>query len=302
MKHLYVWSAVLLVLAGCETLKKSDSRDKKADTGNDVASDSQSADTDTLTAIEKTRNITELQTIPPIQVEGNELAELASALEAKRLELEKRERDIIQREQMVTRLETEALNQKDELIRLQKETKTAINDAAGTIQNKYKEEYDKLLQRWENIKVKHKEFIVKYLKYSEAADKENLEAEIRRLKKEREQRIAQLLKTIEGMNPQSCAMMMTSMDAADAVEVLSGLSNTKSAEILSNMAPQKAAELAKGLMGPEVPTVPSLDDVPLPAPPEGSIKETKKKRKTNKKAQKTNKNASQDNPENGGAK
>ncbi|MBN2719279.1 MAG: hypothetical protein JXX14_25740 [Deltaproteobacteria bacterium] len=261
---IYGW---LVFIAGCGYFEKSDK-------SKDTARDSNTADTEDTAA--ETENgaatkdkVIDLSAIPPIQVTGNELVEIAQLLEAKRVSLEQKERDIIQREQMVTRLESEALFQKSALEKLRSDTQDTLNNAGAQIAEQYKKEHEKLLKHWEKIKEKHKEFIVKYLNYTESENKESLQPEIQRLRKERQQRVEQLLKTIEGMNPQSCAQMITSMPTEDAIEVLSGLSSTKTAEILSNMAPVKAAELARGLMGPRVPTVPELEDVALPEAPDG---------------------------------
>ena len=257
----------LVFIFGCDKIRAlSQSDPPKQDT---ATATTDTADTESDETDKKSTDFKELTVIPPIQVHGSELEEVAAVLEAKRLRLEEQERDLVLREQMVTRLEAEALNQQADLERLRKETQTTLNDARSRIQKQYKTEYEKLLKQWDKIKEKHKEFIAKYLNKSESEEKNGLEPEIRRLRAEREQRVAQLLKTIEGMNAQACAMMITSMSTDDAVEVMSGLSNTKSAEIMSNMAPQKAAELARGLMGPKVPEVPSMDDVELPPSPDG---------------------------------
>lgn len=256
---------LIIAVTGCDRFK-NDGNKKERDTASE-ATEIEDTETETADTDSQDDDFSELSNLSPIQVEGRKLEEIAAALEAKRELLEQKERDIINREQMVTRLESEALSQKTELQALQNETQLALDNAKADIEKKYKKEHEKLLKHWEKIKQKHKEFIVKYLNYAESKNKDSLEPEIKRLRAERQQRIDQLLKTIEGMNPQSCAMMITSMEHDDAVEVLSGLNSAKTAEILSNMAPQKSAELARGLMGPKVPTIPELEDVEFPKAP-----------------------------------
>lgn len=260
---------LLMLNSGCKYFQPDD-EDKKKSVAKDTESSTENTDTNT-TKIDSDSDPNDPainEPLSPIVVEGRELEEIAAALEAKRLQLEQQQRELIQREQMITRLEREALHKKDELVQLQSDTQKALAQAIVTVESQYKSEHDKLIAHWEKIKKLHKEFISKHLKYDESGKaRDSLNPEFKRLQKERANRIDQLTKTIEGMNPASSAMMLTSMELEDAVEVMRELSNAKSAEILGSMAPQKAAEMAKGLMGPKIPKLPSIEDVELPSAP-----------------------------------
>ncbi|MBN2342369.1 MAG: hypothetical protein JXX29_18650 [Deltaproteobacteria bacterium] len=257
---------VAMLLIGCDRFMNNNSDDNtEPEEPKDTDTDTGGADTDTQT---DDTNEVGIKNVPPIVAEGKALEEIARALEAKRVLLEQQERELLQREQMITHLEAEAMAKHQELTQLQKETQEGLDNAVVRIKDQYTTEHEKLVKHWEKIKAEHKEFITKYLNTDESGKpRDSLKPELARLKKEREQRIEQLIKTIEGMNPASCAMMITSMELDDAVEVMRGMSSTKSAEILGNMQPDKAAELARGLLGPKVPSVSDLEDIELPATP-----------------------------------
>ncbi|MDD5307691.1 MAG: hypothetical protein PHU25_10265 [Deltaproteobacteria bacterium] len=138
---------------------------------------------------------------------------LAEALAERVRALDLRERDLIQREQMLERLEAAALMNEQELRKLHDETASMLAKLQG---------------RRENVR---------------EGKTGALTAE------EREVRIGQLVATIKGMRAASGAGLLASLPTGDAITVLQRMGSRLTAEMLGAMDPDKAASMARAMIG-----------------------------------------------------
>jgi len=202
----------------------------------------------------------------------NELAELAALLRRRSKELDLREREIAEREQMMAGLETASMRQVDVLFKLKDEVSVLMEKLGKDFEAERKLYQEK----------QQKEAAARLTREKEAAAAAATEAANRRkmareLAEKREQQTIQLTAAIKGMRPSSGASMLASMDEMDAVSVLRQLGARQAAALLGNMPPEKAARLAESMLGPK-PTpadvAPPPPDAPQPDKPDSKDKKT----------------------------
>ena len=183
-----------------------------------------------------------------------DLEALVTHLNDRQQALELKERDIIQREQMVSSLEESVLKQVEKLWKLKTEVSTLL-DKMGEDYKTERKAHEEKLKREEALRAKKRE------EFKKAAEE---------ISEERAQRIVHLTATIKGMRASSGAGMLASMDEGDAVAVLRQLGARQAAGLLGNMPPAKAAMLAGAMLGPKAPSLEALDG---PANPEANAQE-----------------------------
>jgi flagellar motility protein MotE (MotC chaperone) len=171
----------------------------------------------------------------------DDLEAVAQALEARRVALDLREREIIQREQLLESLERAAVEKTEQL-------KTLEAEASGLL--------DKLANRYENVRKDYED------ERKERATE--LKDTVAAMAEEREDRTAQVVASLKGMRPSAGASLLASMNEEDAVDVLRKLSARQSAALLGEMPPKKAAELAEAMIGPRLPSADSLPNAEAP--------------------------------------
>jgi flagellar motility protein MotE (MotC chaperone) len=178
---------------------------------------------------------------------ADELQGVAEALEQRRQALDLREREIIQREQLLEGLELAAVQKTEQLKALESEASAIL---------------DKLESRYEDVRKTYDD----ERKERATALKDSVEA----MAAEREDRTVQLVASLKGMRPSAGAGLLSSMNEDDAVDVLRRLSARQSAALLGEMPPKKAADLAEAMIGPKLPSADAIPDVsepPAPAAP-----------------------------------
>jgi len=211
-------------------VKDSDDTDEDAgndDAGNDAATNEDNVDTLNEDAIDQDED------------SGSNLNRIAAALETRRVNLDLRERDVIQREQLLNSLENEAAHKTKELAKL----KTDLEKILKTLEDKYNYQREELAKAYKQVR---------------AQRVENLKEAVGELSNNREDRISHLLKTIKGMRPVAGAGMLSSMSPKDAIMVLRRLGSRQTAALLGSMDQKTAAQLAEGMLGPKVPTLDNI--------------------------------------------
>lgn len=202
----------------------------------------------------------------------DEIAQLAALLRSRSKEMDLREREITEREQMMSSLEAATMTQVDVLLKLK--------DEVSVLMAKLGKDFE--AERKVFAEKQQKEEALRLSKEKEAATQSAAEAVKRQklsqeMAAEREQRTVQLTAAIKGMRPSSGASMLASMDQMDAVAVLRQLGARQAAALLGNMPPEIAASLAEAMLGPK-PTVASVaPEVPVaPIPPANDKNDGKK--------------------------
>ncbi len=187
------------------------------------------------------------------------LVSLASKLETRRYRIALKERELIQREKMMTALETEAIEQAAHLQKIKSEVAAQLK----LLEKRTAVEKSKLRKY-------HEEMAARYADATQAQEDEKIAAQDEKERRilEREERITHLMKTVKGMRPAAGAGLLSSMDMRDAIAVLRQLGARQTAALMGQMPPEKAAQLAEGMLGPRE----SADAKPLPEVPE-TVKE-----------------------------
>ncbi len=108
----------------------------------------------------------------------------------------------------------------------------------------------KLKQREEALKEKEKDLAAQQSAVKEEMTKlEGKRAELQGVHQkemaEREEQVAKLIETFEGMSPKAAALVMNGVDEELAVMSLGKLSASKAGKILSNLKPEKSARLSE---------------------------------------------------------
>jgi flagellar motility protein MotE (MotC chaperone) len=202
--------------------------------------------------------------------EIDEISKLVSLLQRRDKEIDLKEREVLEREQRMSGLETATMRQTDMLFKLKNEVSTLMKN----LNSDFKEERKLFEEK------KKKEAALRDKKEKEALAAKEAAAEKRRklaeeMAEKREQRTVHLTATIKGMRPSSGAGMLASMDEADAVAVLRQLGARQAAALLGNMPADKAAALAEAMLGPK----PTIKDIEPPKNQGGTPAETGRKNK-----------------------
>ncbi|MBN2803654.1 MAG: hypothetical protein JXR91_11205 [Deltaproteobacteria bacterium] len=224
--------ALLFTLISCS--KEDDNKKDKKSSADLVASDSSSsgsdsdssADTDSADSDSSTDDESSSSIITGAYTKSD-LEELAEKLKERVVKLNRKERDLIEREQLVSTLEITAAEQLKEADQLKK-------DIAGQL---------------EQMDAKYKLMV-------EANDKlkivQNLDEENKKRIAERESQILNIVETIKGMPASVGAGLLMSMDINDAVEVFKRVDSRQVANLFSQMPSTSAAEFTAAMLGPKI--------------------------------------------------
>lgn len=184
----------------------------------------------------------------------DEIKEFLVLLKNRIQEIELREREVIQREQMVASLEAATMQQVDVLWKLKSQVSTLLEKVGEDFKDE-RQEYEQKLKKEEDKRLK-KEKEVEAARQKKAEELKRVSEE---MSEERERRIVHLTATIKGMRASAGAGMLASMDEKDAVAILRQLGARQAAALLGGMPADKAARLAEAMLGPK-PISPDLID------------------------------------------
>jgi flagellar motility protein MotE (MotC chaperone) len=185
----------------------------------------------------------------------DELNELVKHLKNRIQEIDLREREVIQREQMVASLEAATMQQVDLLWKLKSQVAVLLEKVGDNFKDE-RQAYELKVKKEEEARIK-KEKEAEALRQKKA---EELKQASQELGEERERHIVHLTAAIKGMRASAGASMLASMDETDAVSILRQLGSRQAAALLGGMQPDKAAQLAEAMLGPK-PIAPNLIDV-----------------------------------------
>ena len=199
----------------------------------------------------------------------DEIVELVKQLQIRVQEIELKEREVIQREQMVAALEESTMQQVEVLWKL----KTQVQGLLEKVGEDFKDERKKyeIKKKKEEVKRGKETAEAEELRRKRAAE---LKQAAEEMSEARVRRIVQLAATIKGMRAAAGAEMLASMDETDAVAVLQQLGARQAAALLGNMPADKAAKLAGAMLGPKPISPEMIEEASTPAPTDGRGKGT----------------------------
>ncbi|MFN3395337.1 MAG: MotE family protein [Thermodesulfovibrionales bacterium] len=120
-------------------------------------------------------------------------------------------------------------------------------------QKELKEREENLKKEEERLNLLKKELDEKIDRYSRLLTE--VEGQLRKLKKARDERFEQIVKTFEAMPPEDAATRLNEMDEKTATKILSMMKPKKASAIMAVMEPKKVASLASGMLnGKKFPT------------------------------------------------
>ena len=225
MKKSFLIITIVILLFTLTGLSACDGSDDKTENSksdkSDISTDSDKSDEGKVadTDINDSDTDQSQESLDP-NSSKEDLLKLAKVLDDRLIRLNRKERDLIAREQLVTKLEKTAANKTGEA----KEIYKKVDDMLKKLSSKY-EDFRKLK-----------------IDKMETANKKRLA--------EREVQIDHLVATVKGMQPESGAGLLMNMDIEDVVQVLKKLGARQTAGLFGQMPPAKAAELTAAMLGP----------------------------------------------------